>query len=254
MCMKTTPYTYLIGWPELDRWYYGSRYAIGCDPSEFWVNYFTSSKHVLSFREQHGEPTVKVIRKIFNDTKSVRIWEQRVLMKLNVVNDDRWINRTDNIAIAPMLGELNGMFGKIGKLSPRWGSKHSHATKKVIGEKSKLKKENMPEDYSKKMSKIQTGRKRTQSTKDNISASLKGRTFTEEHKSNISKNHANVAGEKNPFSGKTHSDEQREKWKKSRTGKIWINNGSKSTLVDSKEIDSYLNNGWAKGRSNKNGS
>jgi hypothetical protein len=254
MRMKTTPYTYLIGWPELDRWYYGSRYAIGCDPSDLWVRYFTSSRQVADFRKVHGEPTVRIIRKVFQDANSVRLWEHRVLKKLKVIYNDRWLNKTDNKAIAPMSGELNPMFGKTGELSFRWGSKHSKETKTIIGKKSRLKKGKMPDGFGEKMRKIVTGRKLKESTKDNISKSLTGREFTEEHKSNISKNHADVANEKNPFFGKTHSNEQREKWKESRTGKIWINNGIKSTLVDSEEIDSYLNNGWSKGRSNKNGS
>jgi group I intron endonuclease len=39
------------------------------------------------------------------------------------------------------------------------------------------------------------------------------RVFTKEHKDNISKNHADVSGEKNPMFGKTHSNEVKEKTK-----------------------------------------
>ena len=39
------------------------------------------------------------------------------------------------------------------------------------------------------------------------SCSLKGRTFSDEHKANLSKNHADISGDKNPFYGKKHSDE-----------------------------------------------
>jgi len=31
---ETIPYTYLIGWPEHNRYYYGVRYANGCSPEE----------------------------------------------------------------------------------------------------------------------------------------------------------------------------------------------------------------------------
>lgn len=250
--MKTTPYTYLIGWPELDRWYYGSRYAIGCDPSDLWVKYFTSSKQVAEFRKVHGEPTVRIVRKVFQDTISVRLWEHRVLKKLKVINSDRWLNKTDNKAIAPMLGELNPMFGLTGQLSHRFGATLSDESKKVIGEKSRLKKGKMPEGFSEKMRTIVTGRKLKESTKRNISKSLTGREFTEEHKSNISKNHADVANEKNPFFGKTHSDEQRKKWRESRAEKIWIHNNVSSKLIKKDELDSFINNGWIKGRK-KNG-
>jgi hypothetical protein len=36
---------------------------------------------------------------------------------------------------------------------------------------------------------------------------LKGRKFSETHKANLSKNHADVSGDNNPFYNKTHSDE-----------------------------------------------
>lgn len=38
------------------------------------------------------------------------------------------------------------------------------------------------------------------------SCSLKGRTFSEEHRKNLSKNHANVMGNNNPFHGKKHTE------------------------------------------------
>ena len=43
-----------------------------------------------------------------------------------------------------------------------------------------------------------------------LSCSLAGRKFSEEHKANLSKNHANVNGENNPFYNKRHSDETKE--------------------------------------------
>ena len=58
-----TPYTYLIGWKSLDKWYYGVRYGKGVHPSDLWVVYFTSSRHVKKFRDDHGEPDVIEIRK-----------------------------------------------------------------------------------------------------------------------------------------------------------------------------------------------
>jgi hypothetical protein len=45
----STPYTYLIGWSELDLWYYGVKFGKSADPEKFLVNYFTSSKYVKSF-------------------------------------------------------------------------------------------------------------------------------------------------------------------------------------------------------------
>lgn len=98
------PYTYLLGWPEIDRWYYGVRYAKTCHPSDLWVTYKTSSRHVKSIVQLYGEPSIIEVRKIFNNSISARLWEHRVLKKMKVVYSNKWINRTDNISIAPLYG------------------------------------------------------------------------------------------------------------------------------------------------------
>ena len=87
------PYTYLIGWSEYDRWYYGVRYAQGSTPSDLWTSYFTSSQHVKDFREKFGEPDVVKVRREFVDKKAAQDWEMKVLGRLRVLNDDRWLNK-----------------------------------------------------------------------------------------------------------------------------------------------------------------
>ena len=89
----STPYTYLIGWSELDLWYYGVKFGKSADPSKFWVNYFTSSKYVKSLREEFGEPDVREIRKTFESKESAVEWERKVIRRLNAVWSDKWINR-----------------------------------------------------------------------------------------------------------------------------------------------------------------
>ena len=92
-------YTYLIGWSKLNKWYYGVRYAKGCKPSELWRTYFTSSKYVAEFRAKHGEPDVITIRKTFDNQESAILWESRVLKRMDVIHDSKWLNRTNNQAI-----------------------------------------------------------------------------------------------------------------------------------------------------------
>lgn len=101
------PYTYIIGWPSLNKWYYGVRYAKNCQLDDLWKSYWTSSRHVSAFRLLHGDPTVIEIRKVFNDSDSARLWENKVLRRCKVVNSDKWLNKTDNYSIAPMLGDAN---------------------------------------------------------------------------------------------------------------------------------------------------
>jgi hypothetical protein len=85
-------YTYLIGWKSQDKWYYGVRYSSKCHPNDLWKKYFTSSKKVKSFRENHGEPDIIEIRKTFLDPKKAKLWEERVLRRMKVSKKDQWLN------------------------------------------------------------------------------------------------------------------------------------------------------------------
>jgi hypothetical protein len=97
-----TPYTYLIGWSQYNKWYYGVRYSKDCHPSDLWINYFTSSKHVKEFREDHGDPDVVQIRKTFNNRKDALDWEEKVLRRLNVSKESKWLNITHNRGFPPI--------------------------------------------------------------------------------------------------------------------------------------------------------
>ena len=104
MLFINLPYTYLIGWPEYNIWYYGLRYAKKCHPSDLWTTYFTSSKYVKQARQKYGEPSVIEIRKTFESVEQAQKWEHKVLRRMNVVNEEKWLNKTDNKCI-----DYNGM-------------------------------------------------------------------------------------------------------------------------------------------------
>lgn len=97
--MEYIPYTYLIGWTELNLWYYGSKYGKrNTHPDYLWKRYFTSSPQVDFIREKYGEPDVIQIRKTFSTAQECTTWEQRVLTKLlsnNNPNRSIWINKND---------------------------------------------------------------------------------------------------------------------------------------------------------------
>jgi hypothetical protein len=105
----TTPYTYLIGWPEYNIWYYGVRYAVGCHPSDLWNPYTTSSPIVKEFFKLHGNPTVIQVRNTFNDQMTARIWENRVLKKMSVVQNPKWLNEHDQMAPPAYSGDKHWM-------------------------------------------------------------------------------------------------------------------------------------------------
>lgn len=129
-------YTYLIGWSKHKKYYYGVRFSKKSDPKELWVTYFTSSKHVKQFQKQHGDPDIIQIRKVFDDAEKARLWENKILIKMNVVNDEKWLNKTDNKSIDPDCA-IKGTKKHI-------GMKRSEETKqKMRGPKSEQHKMNM---------------------------------------------------------------------------------------------------------------
>lgn len=88
------PYTYLVGWSEHNLWYYGVKYGKNADPELFWKNYFTSSKQVLSLRKILGEPNIIQVRKVFNTQKAAINWEYRVIIRMKMITNSKWLNAT----------------------------------------------------------------------------------------------------------------------------------------------------------------
>lgn len=87
-------YTYLIGWSEHGKFYYGCQFGKKATPENLWRTYFTSSRHVKAFRAEHGEPDIIKVRKIFGeDGAACRAWEERVLTRLMNRRDGLWLNR-----------------------------------------------------------------------------------------------------------------------------------------------------------------
>ena len=103
MKVQYTPYTYLVGWSTLDRWYYGVEYSNHtgkvANPSNLWTTYFGTSKHLSEFRRINGEPDVIQVRKTFLTKEAACNWESKVLKRMNVIRDARWLNKTDNKGI-----------------------------------------------------------------------------------------------------------------------------------------------------------
>lgn len=86
-------YTYLVGWTEHGKFYYGAQWNKNANPDDLWKTYFTSSNRVKKFRAKHGEPDVIEIRKTFGDNaKSCRRWEERALYRLMNSRRELWLN------------------------------------------------------------------------------------------------------------------------------------------------------------------
>jgi hypothetical protein len=113
-------YTYLIGWKKHNKWYYGVRYSSKCNPNDLWKKYFTSSKVVKLFREVYGEPDVIQIRKTFNEPTKAKLWEQKVLKRMCVSSNDKWLNlREDTWNGVVMTNETRDKISKKSKGNTR---------------------------------------------------------------------------------------------------------------------------------------
>jgi len=100
------PYCYFIGWPELNKFYYGVKFGIDANPENFWKTYFTSSDLVEKYRKQHGEPTLIEVRKIFDPVKygsinnaqqAAIIHENKVIRRMNMIHEERFLNCSNNV-------------------------------------------------------------------------------------------------------------------------------------------------------------
>lgn len=93
------PYTYRIGWSKTGVYYYGVRYAKDCHPDDLWVSYFTSSKHVDNYTAKHGAPDILEIRRTFATVNEAQDWENDVIRRGRLVENQSYLNYTNNKAI-----------------------------------------------------------------------------------------------------------------------------------------------------------
>jgi hypothetical protein len=202
------PYTYLIGWKNQQKYYYGVRYAKNCFPGDFWIKYFTSSPAVTAMRFEHGDPDIIQIRKTFSTKEQARQWETRVLTRMKVVVREDFLNKND--APAPpindrvMTAETKEKIGSANRGKPKSEShkqkiREARArqvnTRKGIPTseetKQKLREANLGKTYSedvnskkgqKKESHWTYGKPRAEETKQKLREANLGKVLSEETK------------------------------------------------------------------------
>ena len=176
----TVPFTYLLKHIPTGKFYYGCRFAEGCNPADFWKDYKTSSKYVKQLVEEYGKDSFSFeIRKVFNDKISCRIWETKVLKRMKVIDREDFLNMTDNISISSEAA-AKGRKGKFGMFKnsqkqidaikkANTGSKRSEEVKKKmsdahkgkrIGDKNPMFGKEMSEETKQKMRLAKIGKKR----------------------------------------------------------------------------------------------
>lgn len=210
-------FVYVVGWKQIGKYYAGVRYRAGCQPSDLWTLYFTSSKLVADFRIQHGEPdVVRVVKTFGDDALEARLFEQRYLRKVNALHSDKWLNRA-----------VGGHFA--GRRGP-----HSEETKMKIAAKAKGRKRKTPVSEEQKQKQRETFKRNYEANRAERfatrSAKQKGRIITEEHRAKIS---STLTGTTLPeevkrkisAASKLQSRESRQKQAEAIRKKKWFTNG-----------------------------
>jgi hypothetical protein len=175
-----TPFTYRITFKPTGQSYYGVRTRKNCYPNELWTQYFTSSKQVKQLIAEFGTSAFDFeIRKTFTTKQEAILWEHRVLTRLDVVNNDKWLNENvggklfvskDTLTEEHKRKVSLSQLGK--KRKPYKRHKGEHGNK---GRPAHNKGKPMSEEQKSLLSKIRSGGKSSEETKAKISAGLRGR-------------------------------------------------------------------------------
>lgn len=114
----TTPFCYMVRCRTNGQVYYGVRYKTGCDPSDLWTKYFTSSKRVQQLIECYGPADFDFqVRKIFDSKEKARIWESKVLRRMKITQRSDFLNQHYTVA------------SFVHKTGPFKGRKHTEESK-----------------------------------------------------------------------------------------------------------------------------
>lgn len=165
------PYTYIIGWSKQEIYYYGVQFGKSANPENLWKTYFTSSRNVKRFVKNYGDPDIIEIRKTFSSPSKAREWETKVIQRMGLVENKKWLNKTDNTS----------KFYFEGPRGPRSKEHTEKLRKSHIGKK-------ITEEHKEK---LHTGRRNTKNTAEhNAALSFKGKKHTEETKKVMSESFA----------------------------------------------------------------
>ena len=155
--MEYIPYTYYLYHIPTGKKYYGSEYKKTAHPSNLWNKYFSSSKQVKKLIQEYGANSfIAEIRKTFKTRAETLYWENRVLHKLKAVEKKEWLNQA--YACGPYYAQQANITSfKPGQIS--WSKGKQLGPQKL--------------ETIQKRIKSNTGKTRTQKTKDTMSESQK---------------------------------------------------------------------------------
>lgn len=162
-----TPFTYVVKFKPTGQIYYGSRTKQGCQPTDLWTSYYTSSKVVRQLIDEHGKDAFEVeIRKTFSTKEQALLWEHRVLRRVDAARNPLYLNKNNGDRKFYGGGVPKGFrhsedarrrmsINSSGEKNPNWGKTFSEETRRKISESHKGKKHSIESLY--KMSLAQKG-------------------------------------------------------------------------------------------------
>lgn len=162
--METTYFTYHLYHRPTNMNYYGARWKKGCNPKDLFTTYFTSSKKVLKLIEEYGINSFDVkVRKLFDTKDDCIRWESKVLLRLGVPKNSKWLNVA--IRMPTMYGRKHTKetLEKMQKPKGPWSKERKEAKSKEMKEKCKNGKNTLPN---------RTGIKHTEETKNKFKGRL----------------------------------------------------------------------------------
>ena len=162
----TIPFTYTVRFKPTGQYYYGYRGRKGCDPSDLWTTYFTSSKIVAELIRIHGYQSFEPqVRKIFSTAIDAQQWERKILRRLDARNNKSMLNQSNGGRGFRLVSHSEETRQKISK--SRTGIKFSDEHKKNIGNAAR-------------------GRITSAETKEKLSMALRGKVVSQETKNKLS--------------------------------------------------------------------
>jgi hypothetical protein len=195
------PYTYLLKCLVDNTYYYGVKYEKGCHPDDFFIKYETSSKEVKEKIKKYGKNAFSFeIRKTFDDSEKARLWENKVLRRLKVIERNDFMNKTNNISIKPMYGSNNAMT-RSDVIESFKKSRAKNPTRKAS-----------PKEVYDKLSKLFKGKKRPKEVCEKISKALKGYKHSDEFKEKCKKRAIGVKQSDESKSKKSQSIKGRKRY------------------------------------------
>ncbi len=245
-----TPFTYVVTHVATEHRYYGAKYSEGCQPSDLWCTYFTSSRVICGLVKAEGREAFQTeVRKTFASVEACLNWELSVLRRLKVDTNDRWYNKSagGKRFYSVLVREQNSNFGK------HWHTPQGTRDKIAASLSGKKKSDSHRHNIAVALegsSNPMFGKNVTDDTRRKIAEAGRRRTQPQTTRNKIAE--AQMGG-KNHRYGKSLSPEERLRLRDTTKGTVWVNNPNlrQRKRIKPHEFPTYRDGGWVRGRAGR---